>query len=113
MRYKDTEKSPREIAEELDVKVLVGGMIQIQGDNLRITAELIDGETEELIWSDTFEGKLTDFLFLQGQIARAIADEINLRLTPEEAELLAVDRPVDPEAWEAYLWGLKHIYFFN
>ena len=113
MRYKDTDKSPREIASELDVKVLVGGMIQIQGDNVRITAELIDGATEELIWSGKFEGQLRDFLFIQGQIARAIADEINLRLTPEEAELLAVDRPVDREAYEAYLWGLKHIYFFN
>jgi TolB-like protein/Flp pilus assembly protein TadD len=105
MRYRNTDKSLREIARELEVKVMVGGMIQIQGDNIRITAELIKGDTEEQIWSDTFEGQMTDILRLQGQIAQAIASEINVYITPEEREKLTIKPQVDPEAWEAYIWG--------
>ena len=106
MRYKDTGKSPREIAEELDVKVLVGGMVQVQGDNLRISVELIDAETEEQIWSKSFESPREDFLVLQGEIAMTVVDEIHVEISQEERDRLRVDRPVNQAAWEAYLWGL-------
>jgi len=106
MRYKDTDKSPREIAEELNVKVLVGGMVQVQGDNVRITAELIDADTEETIWTESFESPRQDILTLQGEIATIVADQINVAISQEERDRLQVDRPVNPAAYEAYLWGL-------
>jgi TolB-like protein/Flp pilus assembly protein TadD len=111
MRYKGTDKPPQEIAAELDVQVLVGGMFQIQDERARITAELIDGQTGSILWSETFESLLRDVLTLQGEIARLIAAEIKLNLTPEEESLLVVERPVAPEAYEAYLWGNKYMGF--
>jgi len=103
MRYKGSDKSPREIADELKVKVLVGGMIQIHGDNVRITAELIDAGTEDVIWSDTFESPRRDILALQAEIATTVVDEINVDISQEERERLQVRRPVDPEAYKTYL----------
>jgi TolB-like protein/predicted Ser/Thr protein kinase len=94
MQYKGTDKSLREIADELEVKVLLNGTLQIQDDQVRITVDLIDGRTEELIWSDTFTSRTRDILTLQGEIARAIAAAIKINLTPEEQEILTVERTV-------------------
>jgi TolB-like protein len=108
MRYKDTDKTLKQIADELEVKALVLGVVQVEGDNIKITPELIKGDTEELLWSDTFDGKTRDVLSLQGQIARSLANEINVILTPEEKDLLTIERPVDPEAYEAYVLGMNY-----
>ena len=108
IRYKGSDKSVREIAEELGVKVILSGTLQIQDDRVRIYIELIDGDSEEQIWSHTFPGRKHDILTLQGEIARASAAEIEVSLTPEEEEILTVDRTVnDPAAWEAYLLGVE------
>jgi TolB-like protein/tetratricopeptide (TPR) repeat protein len=109
MRYKNTDKSPREIANELDVKAVVAGMIEIEGDNIKITAELIRGDTEEQIWSDTFNGRTVEILKLQGQIARKIVDEIHIPLTPEEEATLKIEREVDPEVLTLTLMGHENI----
>jgi len=108
MRYKDTNKTPREIADELGVKVILHGTFQKIGTRVRITAELINGRTEELIWSDTFNGRTRDILNLQSEIPRSIMEEIELVLTPEETEILTVERTVDEEAYVAYLKGRNY-----
>ncbi|UCH62327.1 MAG: tetratricopeptide repeat protein [Fidelibacterota bacterium] len=105
MRYKDTEKLMPEIAQELNVDALVEGSVLKAGDRVRITAQLIHGTTDEHLWSNDYEGDLTDILVLQKTVARAIAGEIGLALKPEEEDYLASAPQVNPEAYDLYLWG--------
>ena len=108
MRYLDSDKPLETIADELKVRGLVGGTIQIQGDEVHLVAELIDGETGEVLWSDNFDGGMSDLFALQSRIAREIVIEVAGSLTPEEEGSFDTERKVDPEAYEAYLWGIKY-----
>ncbi|UCC32202.1 MAG: tetratricopeptide repeat protein, partial [Phycisphaerales bacterium] len=105
MRYKDTDKTPPDIARELNVDALVEGTVTRFGDRVRITANLIKGATSEQLWGDSYERELRDILALQNEVARAIAKEIKVKLTPQEQVRLTTTEQVNPEAYEAYLKG--------
>jgi len=105
MRYKRTQKSIREIARELNVDAAVEGSVERAGDRVRIRAHLIRAATDEHMWADTYERDLEDVLVLQNEVARSIAREIQVRLTPEEHAVLSSARRVDPEAYQFYLKG--------
>ena len=113
MRYKGTDKSLGEIAEELGVDAIVEGSALRVGNRVRITAQLIDPETDQALWADSYERDLQDVLLLQSEVAQAIAEQIQVAVTPEETTRLAGARPVDPEAYEAYLRGSFHSYQFT
>jgi tetratricopeptide (TPR) repeat protein len=108
MRYKETDKPLTEIAEELNVDVLVEGSAQRVGDSVRIMAQLIDPETEQALWAESYERDLENVLLLWSEVAQAIAGEVQVALTPEETMRLAGARPVNPEAHDAYLNGTYH-----
>ncbi len=108
MRYKGMEKSLPEIAEELDVDAVVEGSVLRAGERVRITAQLIHAATDTHLWAESYERDLRDVLLLQSELARAIAGEIQVAITPEERRHLARVRPVNPEAYEAYLKGRFH-----
>lgn len=108
MQYKKTIKSLPQIARELDVDAVVEGTVQHSGDRVRITAQLIQGATDKHIWASSYERKVQDVLSLQGDIARAIADEISVKLTPQEKVRLEQTRAINLEAVEAYLQGQYH-----
>jgi tetratricopeptide (TPR) repeat protein len=72
--------------------------------------QLIDARNENHLWSNSFERDVTDILTLQSDVARAVADEVELALTPEDEARLAGALQVDPEAYEAYLKGISHLY---
>ncbi len=110
MHYKGTTKSVGEIARELDVDALVEGSVQRAGGRVRITAQLIRASSDKHIWAQSYERDLKDVLALQNEVARAITGEIRIRLTPQEEIRLGRARPVNPEAYEAYLKGLHHWY---
>ncbi|TDI11404.1 MAG: tetratricopeptide repeat protein [Acidobacteria bacterium] len=110
MRYRDTDKSLPEIAQELGVDAVITGSVFREGDRVRITAQLIKAATEEHLWAERYERELRDVLSLQNEIVVAITREINLQLTPQEEARLASTRPVNPEAYEAYLKGRVHWY---
>jgi TolB-like protein/Flp pilus assembly protein TadD len=110
MRYKKTEKPLPQIARELGVDGIVEGSVLRVGDRVRITAQLIQAEQERHLWAESYERDLRDILALQSEVARAIASEIKVRLTPQEQTRLASARPVNPDAHEAYLKGR---YFWN
>jgi TolB-like protein/Flp pilus assembly protein TadD len=110
MRYKGTTKSAPEIAKELGVDALVEGSVIRIGTQVKITAQLIDASKDQHMWADTFQRDLKDVLTLQSEVARAIAEKIQIRLKPEERTSLEAARPVDPEAYEAYLKGRYHWY---
>ena len=105
MQYKGTKKSLPDIARELQVDVLVEGTVARAGDRVRITANLVQASPEKHLWADSYERNLGDILMLQDEVARAIANGIQVKLTPLEQSRLASARPVDPEAYEAYVKG--------
>lgn len=110
MHYKGTTKTAPEIARELEVDVVVEGSVQRSGERVRITAQLIRASTDKHLWAESYERDLKDVLTLQNEVARTIAGEIRVRLTPQEEMRLNRARPVDPEAYEAYMKGLLHSY---
>jgi TolB-like protein/Tfp pilus assembly protein PilF len=105
MRYKQTRKPLPEIARELGVDALVEGTVMRSGDRVRITANLLHAGTDRHLWAETYERDLRDVLALQAEVAGAIVDEIKIKVTPLEQARLASARPVNPEAYEAYLKG--------
>ena len=108
MRYKGSDKPLPEIARELNVDGFVEGSVLRAGDRVRITAQLIHAATDQHIWAKSYERDLSDVLALQSEVARAIADEVQAKLTPQERARLTRARPVNPLAHEAYLKGRYH-----
>jgi serine/threonine-protein kinase len=111
MQFKGENRPPApEIAKALDVDAIVEGSVRRAGDSVRITAQLIDARADRHLWAKSFQSNSQDVLALQGELATAIAREINVQLTPAEQSRLANAPSVDPEAHDAYLKGR---YFFN
>jgi serine/threonine-protein kinase len=108
MRYKETDKPLAEIAQELNVDVVVEGSALRVGDSVRIMAQLIDPATEQALWAESYQQDLENVLLLWSEVAQAIAGEVQAALTPEETKRLASARPVNPEAHDAYLKGSYH-----
>jgi TolB-like protein/Flp pilus assembly protein TadD/predicted Ser/Thr protein kinase len=105
MQYKGTDKPLREIAKELNVGAVLEGTVMWSGDRVRISAQLIEAESDRHLWAKNYERDLRDVLALQSEVAQAVAQEIQIKLTPSEKIRLARSRPVKHEAYEAYLRG--------
>jgi TolB-like protein/DNA-binding winged helix-turn-helix (wHTH) protein/Tfp pilus assembly protein PilF len=105
MVYKGARKPLPQIARELHVDAVVEGTVLRAGDQVRITAQLIDASTDKHLWSHSYEGELRDTLALQDRVARAIAEEIKISLTPREQAALKSATVVNPQAYESYLKG--------
>src|SRR5215831_16298894 len=105
MRYKKTDKPLPEIARELSVDGIVEGTVQRSGDRVRITAQLIHGLSDKHLWANTYERDLRDVLALQDEVARAIAGEIKLKVTPQDQGTHSKRSAVNPRAYELYLRG--------
>src|SRR6202041_2229349 len=103
-------KSLPQSARELHVDAVVEGTGLLAGDQVRITAQLIDASTDKHLWSQSYQGELRDTLALQDRVARAIAEQIQINLTPREQAALKNVRVVNPESYESYLKGR---YFWN
>ena len=110
MVYKGARKPLPQIARELNVDAVVEGTVLRAGDQVRITAQLIDASTDKHLWSQSYEGDLRNTLELQDRVARSIAEQIQINLTPREQAALKRVRVVNPEAYESYLKGR---YFWN
>lgn len=101
-----------EIAQALGAARLVGGSVYRDGDDVRITIQLIDGATDRNLWSASYERDINNVLKMQADIALAVARQIKGRLTPEQESLL-VGHEVDPQTYELYLKGMYHLYRFS
>jgi TolB-like protein/DNA-binding SARP family transcriptional activator/Tfp pilus assembly protein PilF len=107
MRYRrpDTLSLPV-IARDLHVDVIVEGSVFRQGDSVRITVQLIRADDDHHLWADSYQGSLRDILALQTRIARAVSQQIGIRLAGErQPSPLVQIRPVNPAAYDAYLQG--------
>ena len=109
MRYKGIKKPLPEIARELNVESVVEGSVLRAENWVRVTVNLIDAKTDRHLWAHSYEGELRDVLTLQSEVARAISNEIQIKLTPQEQAHLATARPVNPEAYRLYLQGRYHV----
>jgi TolB-like protein/DNA-binding winged helix-turn-helix (wHTH) protein len=110
MTYKGARKSLPQIAHELNVDAVVEGTILRSGDQVRITAQLIQASADKHLWAQSYDGDVRQTLALQRQVARAIAEEIQIELTSHERDVLKSVKAVNPDAYEAYLKGR---YFWN
>jgi TolB-like protein/Tfp pilus assembly protein PilF len=105
MHYKGTTKTLPEIARELGVDGIVEGSVMRDGDRVRITAQLIHAATDRHVWARRYERDLRDVLRLQSEVARAVADEVQVTLGPQGRTRRA---RIDPEAYQLYLKGRYH-----
>ena len=106
MQYKGAHKPLPQIAKELNVDAVIEGSVLRAGNRVRITAQLIRATTDTHVWAESYDGDLRDVLALQKEVARNIAQQIQVTLTPQEKTVLAANRPVDPEVHDLYLQGL-------
>jgi TolB-like protein/DNA-binding winged helix-turn-helix (wHTH) protein/Flp pilus assembly protein TadD len=109
--YKHTSKKLPEIARELNVDGIVEGSLVRAGQKVRITAQLIRGREDQHLWAETYERDLGDALRLQSEVAEAIVEQVRAQLTPDLKVQFRSARPVDPQAYDAYLRG--SYYLFN
>lgn len=110
MHYKGTRKGIREIGRELGVDYILEGTVRRAGERVRISAQLIQVRDQTHLLAESYERDLRDVLALQSDVARAIADEIQLNLTPKRQTSLVSNRAMNPEVHELYLKGR---YFWN
>jgi len=103
--YKNSRESLPEIAKQLHVDAIVEGSVMRSNDRVRITARLIQVPNGNLLWTQEYDRKVEDVLDLQDEVARAIASEVKVTLTPDEQARLAKPRSVNQAAYEAYLQG--------
>ncbi|UCE60933.1 MAG: protein kinase [Phycisphaerales bacterium] len=108
LAYKDTAKTLPQIAQELNVSKLVEGSVLRIGESVRISVTLIDAVTDMVLWSDSYERPERDVLTLQNKVARSIAEEIQVKLTPQETVRLTSAPTVNPAAYQACLLGQYH-----
>jgi TolB-like protein len=100
MQYKGTRKSVPEIGRELQVDGIVEGTVFRSGEQVRISAQLVDSSTDQHVWAQSYERDLRDILALQKEVAGGVARQIRANLLPGEQP-----RAVNPQAYEAYLRG--------
>jgi TolB-like protein/DNA-binding winged helix-turn-helix (wHTH) protein/Tfp pilus assembly protein PilF len=110
MRYRATQKSIPEIAQELHVDGIVEGSVSRSGDRIRVRVQLIHAPTDQHVWAAAYERSSEDVMQLQSAAARDIADQLSLELSKEQIAHFAQSRAVNPAAHEAYLMGL---FYFN
>jgi TolB-like protein/class 3 adenylate cyclase/Tfp pilus assembly protein PilF len=109
MHYKGTDKPLPEVARELGIDGIVEGSVYKSGNEVRITAQLIRGATDEHLWSESYTESLENVLRLQAKVALAISDEIQATLSANDRRRLQSPRVVVPVAHEALLKGM-HAY---
>src|SRR5438045_4062029 len=109
MQYKSTTKTAQQIGQELGVSHLLEGSVRRSGERVRITAQLIRVSDATHLWAEGYERSLHDILALQAEVARAIAREIQIKLTVGVQHRLDRVAAIDPEAHEAYLRG-RHLW---
>jgi TolB-like protein/cytochrome c-type biogenesis protein CcmH/NrfG len=105
MTFKGTKKTIPEIAQVVKVRYVLEGSVRKSGQNLRITAQLIDAANDIHLWADKYTGTLDDVFEIQEKVSRSIVEEIQVKLTRQEEARLVNIRRVIPEAYEDYLKG--------
>lgn len=104
-RYKGKDTDAKTIGKELGVQALLNGRVIQRGEQLLLNLELIDAQTENVIWTDQYDRKQTDVISLQNEIARDVSSKLKTKLSGAEQQKLAKTYTTDPEAYRLYLQG--------
>jgi len=107
-RYKQREIDPQKVAKELGVEALVTGRVVQRGDDLSVSAELVDAHEDKQLWGEQYRRKMADATSVQQEIASAISGNLRLRLTNEDKTRLAKSSTTNPETYQLYLKGRYH-----
>ena len=113
MTFKGTKKTIPEIARAVNVRYVLEGSVRKAGNNLRITAQLIDSSNDAHLWAEKYTGNLDDVFDIQEKVSRSIVDALKLKLTPEEKQKMT-ERPIDNvAAYECFLKANAEILRFT
>lgn len=104
-QYKNSPKSVKEIGRDLDVGLILEGSVQRSGEQVRITAQLIDAITDEHLWADSYDRPVNDIFSIQREVALAIASVLNTTLSKKETQQLDYIPTVNLQAYDFYLRG--------
>src|SRR5579864_6096274 len=110
MGYKHKDERLDQIGRDLSVQYVLENSLRESGDHMRLTAQLIQVKDQTHLWAQDYDYPAKDILNVEDDVAKAVAHEIRLRLTSQQQAELARSRPVNPEAFDAYLKGY---YFFQ
>jgi TolB-like protein/Tfp pilus assembly protein PilF len=105
-QYLNKSRNLRDIAKQLGVLNILEGSVRREADHVRVNVQLISAQTNSYIWVDTYNRKLTDIIAVESEIARGIAESLQVKLTAREAQALTVKPTNNSEAYDAYLRGL-------
>src|SRR5262249_48365331 len=106
--YKSAPENLPEIAKQLGVAHILEGSVQKSGDALRINVQLIKAANDSHLWADTFDRKLTDIFSVESEVAKAIAEQLQAKLTGQEEQVITAKPTDNVEAYDAYLRGLAY-----
>src|SRR6516164_5178859 len=109
--YKSAPENLPEIAQQLGVAHILEGSVQKSGDAVRVNVQLIKAANDSHLWADTFDRKLTDIFSVETDIAKAVADQLQAKLSGREEQVIAAKPTDNPEAYDAYLLGLTYSQF--
>lgn len=105
-KYRNQIVDPKKVAADLNVDTLLTGTYLKDGDNLRITAQLVDVKPEKIIWREAIDLKYNNLLTVQDQVVKKIVEQLQLNLSPTEATNLKPEKPINAVAYEDYLRGI-------
>ena len=105
-KYRNQAIDPKQVAADLDVDTLLTGSFIKDGNDLRITTQLIDVKPDKILWQDTIDLKYDKLLTVQDRVAQQIIKGLELNLTPTEAQNLRPENPINSLAYEYYLRGV-------
>ena len=106
--YKSAPENLPEIAKQLGVAHILEGSVQKSGDAVRVNVQLIKAANDSHLWADTYDRRLTDIFLVESEVAKAIADQLRVKLTGQEEQVIAAKPTDNPEAYDAYLRGLAY-----
>jgi eukaryotic-like serine/threonine-protein kinase len=113
MRFKGSDKDLMTIARELNVRYVLEGSVRRAGSSLRVTAQLIEAETDSHVWAEKYSGSIEDVFAIQEEISRKIVKALQVKLTDTESRAVA-ERPIDnPAAYDCYLRAQHEMYGFS
>ena len=113
MRYRDTNRDLRQIAGELNVSHLLEGSVRRAGDEIRVTAQLIDARENSQVWAEHYDRKLSDIFEIQSDVAQEIANRLKATISPAEKAAIAVRPTNDLEAFDLFLQAKQMVIAFD
>jgi TolB-like protein len=113
MTFKGTKKKINEIAKDVNVHYVLEGSVRKAGNNLRITAQLIDGINDSHIWAEKYGGTLDDVFHIQEKVSRSIADNLKLKLSPDETKKITEHKVDNSQIYECYLRARQDLWKYT